>query len=287
MTLPGVDVASFQGLPSQWQPIAGAIDWAAVKITELQTNGNRYVNPDAAADWAALKAASRLRIGYFFGHPGTSATDTVSLFTSELHQLGLADNDGVALDLEVTDGRTPAQVSAWAVQVMEALAKQLNRTPVVYTFLSFAGAGNCAGLGHYPLWIADPSSPKGQPRVPQPWSTWTIHQYVTGGQIDRDVANWPTKDAMGKAIGKHQPPPPPPPPPPKPVQHVTQGQLSLAALCAKHPGVAPATVLRLTAQNSAEGKFPRNVSDYVNGIFRGTIPVTDPMPAGLHLWLPG
>jgi hypothetical protein len=121
MTLPGVDVASFQGLPSQWQPIAGAIDWAAVKITELQTSGNRYVNPDAAADWAALKAASRLRIGYFFGHPGTSATDTVSLFTSELHKLGLADNDGVALDLgSLTDG--PAQVSAWAVQVMEALA---------------------------------------------------------------------------------------------------------------------------------------------------------------------
>jgi hypothetical protein len=51
--------------------------------------------------------------------------------------------------------------------------------------------------------------------------------------------------------------------------------------------VAPATVLRLTAQNSAEGKFPANVSDHINGIFRGTIAVTDPMPAGLHLWLPG
>jgi hypothetical protein len=65
----------------------------------------------------------------------------VAHFTTNIHQLGLADNDGVALDLEVTDGRTPAQVSAWAVQVMEALANQLNRTPVIYTFLSFAGAG--------------------------------------------------------------------------------------------------------------------------------------------------
>src|SRR5215469_8355408 len=68
----------------------------------------RYVNPDAAPDWAALKAGGQLRIGYFFGHPGTSATDTVALFTSEIQKLGLADNDGVALDLEVTDGRTPA-----------------------------------------------------------------------------------------------------------------------------------------------------------------------------------
>ena len=62
MTLPGVDVASFQGLPSQWQPIAGAIDWAAVKITELQTNGNRYVNPDAAPDWAALRCGLAVSI---------------------------------------------------------------------------------------------------------------------------------------------------------------------------------------------------------------------------------
>jgi hypothetical protein len=37
-------------------------------------------------------------------------------------------------------------------------------------------------------------------------------------------------------------------------------------------------VLRLTAQNSAEGKFPRNVSDYVNGIFRGT--TRSPIHAG-------
>jgi lysozyme len=284
MALLGVDVASFQGLPSQWKPQAGAIDWAAVKITELQTNGNRYVNPDAAADWASLKADGRLRIGYFFGHPGTSATDSVSLFVSELHTLGLADTDGIALDLEVNDGRTPAQVAAWSEQVLTAVGNQLNRTPLVYTFLNFAGAGNCAGLGKYPLWIADPSSPKGQPRVPAPWQTWAIHQYVTGGTIDRDLATWATKAAMGKAIGKHQPPPPPAP---KPVLHVTAGQLSLADLCAKHPGVAPSTVLRLTAQHSEKGQFPHNVAEYVNGVMRGTIPVTQAMPAGLHLWFPG
>ncbi len=31
----GVDVSSFQGEPATWAPSAGAIQWAAVKITEL------------------------------------------------------------------------------------------------------------------------------------------------------------------------------------------------------------------------------------------------------------
>jgi Glycosyl hydrolases family 25 len=277
MALPGVDVSSFQGLPAQWRPKAGNIAWAAVKITELETNGTRYVNPDAAADWAALKHGGKGRIGYLFGHPGTSAAGTVELFTTELGRLGLADRDGVALDLEVTDGRTPAQVAAWSENVLAALASKLDRTPLVYTFLSFAGAGNCAGLGKYPLWIADPSSPEGKPRVPGPWRAWAIHQYVTGGTIDRDLATWPTVAAMSDAIGKHKP---------GPILHVTAGQLSLAGLARKHPGCTPSAILRLTAEHSPGQQYPHNVSVYLNGIFSGDITVDKPMPAGLHLWLP-
>jgi lysozyme len=280
MTLPGVDVASFQGLPAQWQPVAGAIDWAAVKITELQPSGFRYVNPDAAADWAALKAAGRLRIGYLFGHPATSVTGTVALFNAQIRALGLDDRDGIALDLEVTDGRGAAQVSAWAVQVTEALASHLDRTPLVYTFLNFAAAGNCAGLGRYPLWIADPSSPKGQPRVPKPWTQWAIHQHVTGGTIDRDAANWPTRDAMAAAIGRHQPKPPPVR---RIVTHVTAGHLSLHDLAAKHKTTAP-HILHLTCDHF--GGFPPEVAGWVSDLFAGVIDAQADVPAGLHLRVP-
>ncbi len=63
----------------------------------------------------------------------------------------------------------------WCADVQRASG----HTPVVYTFLSFAEEGNCAGLGHYPLWIAEPSAPAGRPVVPKPWSTWKFHQYGT------------------------------------------------------------------------------------------------------------
>lgn len=200
-TLPGVDVASYQGTPSQWRGLAGSISWAAVKITELQPGGTRYVNPDAGADWSYLHRAGHGRIGYLFGHPSASASQTVSFFVGELRKLGLKDSDGVALDLETTDGRGPSAVSAWAADVLADLKRQLGRDPVVYTYISFAEDGNCAGLGRYPLWISDPSSSAGHPRVPAPWHNWAIHQYSITGQIDKDVARYPDLAAMAAALG--------------------------------------------------------------------------------------
>ena len=209
---PGVDVASFQGPPGEWVAAAGDIVWAAVKLTELQPNGTRYVNPYAQADWDYLHAHGKGRIAYMFGHPGTSAADTVSFFINELNRVGLRDRDAVCLDLEVTDGYGPAHVSAWADQVQAQLKSRLDRPPVLYTFIDFAKEGNCAGLGHYPLWIADPSSPRGHPRVPEPWTSWAIHQYDISGNIDRDVANYASQQEMFDKLGKHSNPTPPPEP---------------------------------------------------------------------------
>jgi GH25 family lysozyme M1 (1,4-beta-N-acetylmuramidase) len=202
----GVDVSSFQGAPANWKSEAGNISWAAVKLTELEPGGARYVNPDARADWAYLRQNSKGRIAYLFGHPSVSATSTVSFFVDEIRNLGLADRDAVALDLETTNGNSPAEVAAWAVKVQEGLFHALGRTPLLYTFLSFAEEGNCAGLGHYPLWIADPSSTAGHPRVPGPWKKWAIHQYSITGSIDRDVGNFASKTAMFKALGKPERP---------------------------------------------------------------------------------
>jgi GH25 family lysozyme M1 (1,4-beta-N-acetylmuramidase) len=202
--LRGVDVSSFQGLPGNWKHEAGPISWAAVKITELEPNGVHYVNPDAAADWAYLDRQNLNRVAYLFGHPSVNAGDTVTFFLSQLHRLGLRDEDGIALDLEVTDGLGPAAVAAWARNVAGQLHHRTGRRPVIYTFLSFAESGNCAGLGSYPLWIADPSSPAGHPRVPGPWRHWTMHQHSITGSIDRDVAKFDSLAAMRAGLGKRK-----------------------------------------------------------------------------------
>jgi lysozyme len=200
--LHGVDVSSFQGRPEQWRAEAGAISWAAVKITELEPSGLRYVNPDAADDWSWLHRHSRVRIGYLFGHPSVSAKDTVSFFLKEMGKLGLHDGDAIALDIEVTDGLGPSAVDAWCAEVTSELHKKTGRRPLVYTFLSFAESGNCSRLGDYPLWIADPSSRAGHPQVPRPWKTWTLHQYNISGAIDRDLAKFTSRADMSAKLGK-------------------------------------------------------------------------------------
>ncbi|MGH3275377.1 MAG: GH25 family lysozyme [Streptosporangiaceae bacterium] len=200
-----VDVSSFQRIPANWAKDAGAIEWAAVKITELQPPGSHpvpYVNPDAGADCAYLKQRGKVRVAYLFGHPSVSATATVSYFAEQLRSLGVDDGDAVALDHEVTDGLGPAAVSDWAASTLSQLRAAFDRMPLIYTFRNFAAAGNCAGLGSYPLWISDPSSPAGHPQVPEPWNSWALHQYAIAGNIDRDVSSYAAPAAMRAALGK-------------------------------------------------------------------------------------
>lgn len=211
ITLPGVDLSSYNGPPGQWRGPAGSIAWAAVKFTEFSAAG-LYASPDALADWAALKAAGHARVAYLFGHPSASAARSVSDFLGMLRPV-LADDDGIALDLEVSDGLPAAEVAAWGLSVLRQLERETGRRPYLYTFPNFAAAGNCAGMESFPLWIADPSSPAGRPMVPGPWKTWSIHQFAITAGIDRDAAAYPSLAAMRTAMGKPAPKPQPAPVP--------------------------------------------------------------------------
>jgi hypothetical protein len=63
-----------------------------VKITEYEPGGTKYVNPDAADDWASLHLDGKGRIAYLFGHPSVSAADTVAFFKAELTAVRLRTN---------------------------------------------------------------------------------------------------------------------------------------------------------------------------------------------------
>jgi len=273
VSLAGVDVSAFQGQPGAWKARAGPITWAAVKFTELQPDGVRYVNPDAAADWAYLHEQGKGRIAYLFAHPGTSASETASFFLAQMARAGtINDTDMACIDLEVSDGATPPKVSAWTADVAGAITAALRRPAVLYTFLSFAWAGNCAGLGHLPLWIADPSSPAGKPRVPSPWTGHAIHQFSTAGGIDRDVANYASLAAMQAALGAK----------PKKgtatVAYTADGTKSLHEIASSVHG-SPSYILRLTAVE--DGKFPDDVAKWLDSVVSGHA-----VPKGCVLRLP-
>ena len=205
MTLPGVDVSSWNGVPGQWRAEAGDIAFAAVKFTEVSSAGV-YQNPFAAADWLWLRQNGKARLAYAFAHPSTSVTATVAAFTGMCDALGLDDGDGVMLDHEVTDGLPAAEVSQWAADVLVAdgtAVRQIARgvlVPVVRVGRELRRARSAMTL-----WIADPSSPAGHPRIPAPWTTFAIHQFSSAGNLDRDVAMFPDLPAMKTAIGRPAP----------------------------------------------------------------------------------
>jgi lysozyme len=266
----GVDVSSYQGLPSQWQAAAGDYDFAAVKFTELQPGGVRYVSPTAAADWAYLKSAGKLRIAYLFGHPSTSPNESAALFLGAVGRLD--DGDIIALDSEDSDGLPPDQVAAWGLTVLEALRADAGRKPLEYCDLSWAEAGNCAGhedAAH--LWIADPSSPPGRPQVPAPWTGWKIQQVSIDGAIDRDVADYATAGDMARDLGKRDDKV-------RVRDYETDGKLSLAQVARKFD-TAASTVLRRTVIR--DGLFSHDLAEYINGA-----DLTLPMPPGIKLRVP-
>ena len=182
----GIDVSSFQGA-FDWQAEKGRISFAFAKATE----GSTITDPEFARNWQQMKAIGLVRGAYHFGHPKNGAAADAAAFLSAVRAQGLEPGDLLALDLETTDGLGPAQVAEYGRNWCSKVEAATGRKPIVYTFIDFARAGNCAGLGGYPLWIADPSAPAGHPTVPGPWTTWAFHQYATT-TVDRDVFNGDT-----------------------------------------------------------------------------------------------
>jgi len=214
-------------------------------------------------------------VAYCFAHPAAPVRASVTYFLDVLDGLGLHDDDMIALDYEVSDGLIPRNAAEWALAALELISETTGRPCILYTFRSFADEGYCAGLGRFPLWLADPSSPPGHPSVPAPWHDWSLHQWDLASPLDRDVANFPSLAAMRSALGRKEPKV-------TITSLKTDGKTSLAQLAAGHKA-AVSTILRLTAEH---GKFDPPTAAYIDAVFGGKTPPSAPVPAGALLWVP-
>lgn len=181
--LHGIDV-------SNWQ---GAVDWAAHARAGVAfafakaTEGGDYTDRWFARNWDHMRENWIVCGAYHFARPKGDPVEQARHFLRTLRAAGgLRRGDLVALDLETNDGLRPERVARFARRWCDYVEQRTGMRPFVYTFQSFAGAGNCAGLGRYPLWIASPHRPRGRPPVPGPWREWTIHQHAHR-PIDRNV----------------------------------------------------------------------------------------------------
>lgn len=172
----GIDVSNWQA-DYHWPDV----DFGFAKASE----GAGYVDPFLDHNRAEAKRVGATFGTYHFARPGSGSAQAQAFHYVET--VNPRPGELLCLDLEVNDGQPAAAVAKWAKSWCEIVTRRTGRTPIVYTYLSFARAGNCNGLGGYPLWIADPSAPAGRPNVPPPWTDWSIHQYASK-PVDLDIA---------------------------------------------------------------------------------------------------
>jgi GH25 family lysozyme M1 (1,4-beta-N-acetylmuramidase) len=173
----GVDVASYQGYPNWSSVKAAGIDFAFTKATE----GTTYTNPYFATNWGRIKSAGLVRGAYHFGRPGTDPVTQANKFVDTVRPV--SGDLQLALDIEVTDGKTPSQVRSWIVAFLNRLQARTGRPGIIYTGYYFwrDQAGNGSNL-NCPLWLAAyTSSPTNY--VPAAWSTWSFWQYTSSGSV--------------------------------------------------------------------------------------------------------
>jgi GH25 family lysozyme M1 (1,4-beta-N-acetylmuramidase) len=182
----GIDVSNFSG-DFNWAGTSG-LSFGICRATQgLGASGTNSPDPFLAWNWPRIKAKGVARGAYHFLDPNLSGAEQASYFVAKVSAVGLKTTDMLWLDNE-TAGSSPAAVAACARDFMAKLVSLRPHNPHgVYSFFDFITAGNCAGLGRYPLWLAIFQS--ATPSAPAPWSGWKFWQSGTTSSLDKDVFN--------------------------------------------------------------------------------------------------
>ena len=197
----------------------GAIDWPSVRDAGVEfafikaTQGTYDTQATFAANWAGSAGAGVVRGAYHFFDPTEDGASQAAHFLSVVG--ASASELPPVLDIECPDGdadclgtgsggaASAGDIRARMLAFLGAVAQELGRTPVVYTYASyFADNGiDTTGLEAYPLylaWIPANGAAAGAAAlpcldVPAPWSAAAFWQYsfegaVAGvsGAVDRD-----------------------------------------------------------------------------------------------------
>ena len=168
----GIDVSN-NNSQFDWERWKNHIQFAMAKATE----SDDFRDQQFERNWAAMKHLGIKRFAYHYGEPGVSPVNQAAFFLSTVGKHGINKDDNFVLDIETTDGMSPTDVSFWAWTFCHTVnERRPGHRMIVYTYPSFADAGNCAQLGRHPLWVANYAVPA--PEVPPPWKQWTFWQYV-------------------------------------------------------------------------------------------------------------
>jgi lysozyme len=174
-TVKGVDVSVYQG----------TVNWKSVKASGRAfafarvSDGLDYPDSKFDTNWAGIKAAGLLRGAYQFFRPGQDPTKQADMFVAKMGTLGEDDLPPV-MDMEVTDGQSPATIQAHMKTWLARVELKTGRKPLIYTAAFMSGnVGN--GFTGYPLWVANYGATC--PLMPANFTSWKFWQSSSTGSV--------------------------------------------------------------------------------------------------------
>lgn len=185
----GIDVSQHQGTVDWPAVVQAGYVFAFIKATD----GETYVDPEFAQNWAGAAAANVLRGAYHFFRAEDSPQAQVELFWNTVAGNGELPP---VVDVEETMGVSAATLISNLTQFLAELQQASGRTPMIYTGPSFWNSLGTTAFGGYPLWVAEYGV--SQPTLPGGWSSWAFWQHSESGSVpgiqgavDLDVFNGP------------------------------------------------------------------------------------------------
>jgi GH25 family lysozyme M1 (1,4-beta-N-acetylmuramidase) len=188
-TVDGIDVSYYQA----------TVDWAMAKSAGIvfgyaRIAENTTPDPQFATNWSAMQANGVVRGAYQYFHPGSDPAAQASYVVSVLGHLAPEDLP-VAVDVETTDGQSPATIAANLATFVDMVAAGTGKQPVIWTGKNvWEGSVQSSAFASDPLWIGNWGV--SCPNLPSAWTSWVIWQdsntaTVAGvsGNVDHDKFN--------------------------------------------------------------------------------------------------
>ncbi|MFI9842327.1 glycoside hydrolase family 25 protein [Nonomuraea sp. NPDC051941] len=175
----GLDISNYEPL-YDWN--ASPAKFGIIKATE----GTSFRDASFARHWRELGKKGIVRGAYHYGHPRNNPIAEAEHFLSVVNSQPAKAGDLLVLDLETANGRSVAEVNAWAKTWLSYVKDKTGITPMFYSGWNFANKYG-KGLSEYPLWVAHYSKAKGAITPPADWKSWAIHQY-SESPVDQNVS---------------------------------------------------------------------------------------------------
>lgn len=184
--LEGIDVSVWQGT-IDWPRVAGAGKRFAIVRASA---GSLTADTRYAANRTGARSAGIPVGAYHFANPDRAANDALNEANWFLANASISSGDLIpALDVEVTNGLSVAEMQAWVATWLERVRSVTGVRPMIYTSPSFWASAmgdtrQFADAGYTVLWIAHWGA--ASPSVPAAnWGgrSWTFWQYSSTGSV--------------------------------------------------------------------------------------------------------